>query len=177
MDISVKGTLNAIEAAAKEPAVKRFVYTSSQAAVYFGKPNVSYHVDENTWNEAAIKAASEPPVSGQPYNLMVHGAAKAKAEQALWQWVHQNKPSFITNTGMPRRSLDQYAMIELIDYLVVPPAVFGKVLDPQYQGYPITASFAINLYIGDIRETFLEFLLKPGKSLCFSSCFPSYLSL
>lgn len=102
---TVKGALNAIAACEKEPSVKRFVYTSSLAAVYIPKPNQQLNIDESTYNYPAVKAASEPPTPGQNRHFINHCAAKTSGELAIWDWVREHQPSFGVNSG--RTSPDQ----------------------------------------------------------------------
>ena len=64
--VVVKGTLNALEAAAKEFAIKRVVLTSSSTAAASPQPSVEFSMDENTWNEDSVKAGSAPP----PYEVL-----------------------------------------------------------------------------------------------------------
>lgn len=102
---TVKGALNAISSCEKEPSVKRFVYTSSLAALYIPKPNQLLNIDESTYNHAAVTAASEPPTPGQNRHFINHCAAKTRGELAIWDWVREHQPSFGVNSG--RISTDQ----------------------------------------------------------------------
>jgi nucleoside-diphosphate-sugar epimerase len=126
----VNGTLNALESAAKEPLMKRVVLTSSSTAAASPRPNVEFTMDENTWNETAVKAAwAPPPYEGLQRRLDVYSASKTQGEQAAWKWVKEHKPNFVFNT-------------------VLPNANMGKVLSPQHQGYPSTAGWVKALWDG-----------------------------
>lgn len=93
----VNGALNALEAAAKEGSVKRVVLTSSSTAAASPKPNVHFIIDENTWNEEAVKAAwAPPPYEGEQRKLDVYSASKTQSEQAAWKWVKENHSLFST---------------------------------------------------------------------------------
>lgn len=80
---AVKGTLEVLRSAAKEPGVRSLVYTSSSSACLLpadaiGKKIV---VTEDTWNESAIeearKTATAPP-------FVVYAASKAGAERCAY---------------------------------------------------------------------------------------------
>jgi nucleoside-diphosphate-sugar epimerase len=94
---NIQGALNALEAAKKEPAVKRVVFTSSSWAVITPSPDVPYTVDEKTFNEDAIAAARAPPPYDASRAMTVYSAAKAQAEQACWKWMGENDPDFTLN--------------------------------------------------------------------------------
>jgi nucleoside-diphosphate-sugar epimerase len=87
-------------ACTKVSSVKRFVYTSSATAATLpiqGKPG---HLDENSWNDEAVKVAWTPPhVPEKGY--AVYGASKTEAERALWRFVAEKKPGFVVNTILP----------------------------------------------------------------------------
>lgn len=71
---SVDGVNNVLSAVRKSGTVRRFVHTSSAAAVYSQpKPGVVY--DESRWNDDAT-------VKSDPYGL-----AKARAERSVWSFV------------------------------------------------------------------------------------------
>jgi nucleoside-diphosphate-sugar epimerase len=128
--IVVEGTLNALRAAAKEPSVKRFVLTSSSTAAASPQPNKVFTIDENTWNEDAIKAAwAPPPYEGLQRRLDVYSASKTQGEQAAWRFVKEEKPGFDFNT-------------------VLPNANMGQILSVQHQGYPSTAGWIQALWNG-----------------------------
>ena len=126
----VKGTLNALESAAKEPTLKRVVITSSSTAAASPQPNVEFSMDESTWNETAVKAAwAPPPYEGLQRRLDVYSASKTQSEQAAWKWMKEHNPHFVLNT-------------------VLPNANIGKVLSPEHQGYPSTAGWVKALWDG-----------------------------
>lgn len=97
--IAVNGGLNALKAAAKEPSVKRVVYTSSSIAATFPQTDVDYSIDENTYNEIALKWAWNHPAD-QPQDLkglFIYAGIKTETEKALWKWIKENNPSFVFN--------------------------------------------------------------------------------
>jgi nucleoside-diphosphate-sugar epimerase len=126
----VEGTLNALRAAAKEPSVKRVVLTSSSTAAASPQPNKVFTMDENTWNEDAVRAAwAPPPYEGLQRRLDVYSASKTQGEQAAWKFVKEENPGFIFNT-------------------VLPNANMGHILSVEHQGYPSTAGWIQALWNG-----------------------------
>ncbi|KAI1413248.1 NAD(P)-binding protein [Hypoxylon sp. FL1857] len=120
--IAVESTIRFLESAAKEPAVKRVVLTSSSgacAAPWRSQPLI----DSSTWNEAAVEAAYAPPPYDEGRRLEdVYYASKTKSEQAAWKWVEEHKPSFTLNT-------------------VLPSANLGPPIDVPHQGYRSTIAW------------------------------------
>jgi len=120
--MAIDGTLNVLISAAKEPGMKRVVITSSSGAATAPKPNVKFHIDENTWNEEAVKAAWAPPK--EPYNEIerrvdVYFASKTQSEQAAWAFVKEHKPPFVLNS-------------------VLPNCNFGPIINSEHQSYHST---------------------------------------
>ncbi|KAF0324080.1 aldehyde reductase ii [Colletotrichum asianum] len=98
----VKATEKALSAAAKHDSIKRVVLTSSAFAASTPEANeTGVVVDENTYNERAIKAAwdSNTPAHRMPF--MVYAASKAEGEKAAWKWVEEHKPGYVFNTILP----------------------------------------------------------------------------
>lgn len=91
---TVNGALNALKAAAAEPGMQRFVYTSSSLAVTNPKPNKQFTVTTDTFNEEAVEKCKQPGVSSST----VYAASKVAAERAIEQWVRENKSSLVVNT-------------------------------------------------------------------------------
>jgi nucleoside-diphosphate-sugar epimerase len=113
-------TTNALNAAAQEASVKRFVLTSSSsAALWPTADNEGLVVDESTsnhipgfwteetnciedsWNEATVKAAWDPNTPVGEKALNVYGASKTEGERAAWKWVQENKSGFVFNSVLP----------------------------------------------------------------------------
>ncbi|KAK5690665.1 hypothetical protein LTR17_025902 [Elasticomyces elasticus] len=108
---TIAGAINALEAAAKEPTVRRFVYCSATAAAVSqgtGKRNTVTH---ESWNMAAFKTAWEPPPYNNDRAYAVFASSKMQTEQAVWRWVRSRRPHFAINT-------------------VLPNVLWGKILDP-----------------------------------------------
>ncbi|KAI1774804.1 aldehyde reductase [Hypoxylon cercidicola] len=102
----VDSTLRFLESAAKEPGMKRAVLTSSSGALVSATPNKVFTIDSNMWNEAAVEAAISSP-DENTFKQMgnVYAASKTKGEQAAWQWMRENNPSFALNTILPNANL------------------------------------------------------------------------
>ncbi len=94
-------TMGALHSAVKEPSVKRFVLTSSSSAAAPLKFNEPYDLTPESWATASIEAAWAPPPYEQDRMLSVYAASKAQAEQAMWQFVKDHKPSFVANSVLP----------------------------------------------------------------------------
>lgn len=95
----VAGTLSLLNAAAKQPSVKRFVLTSSCAAAAAAEPGVAKIIDENTWNDGASREAWAPPPYGPERGFAVYAASKMEVEKVAWRWYIEHKPGFVFNTG------------------------------------------------------------------------------
>jgi len=97
----VKASLNGLKACAKVPSCKGFVFTSSSLAATFPHPNVEFLIDENTYNDEALKILEKEP--GKP-GLFVYAAMKTETEKAMMKWMEQNQPGFVFNRVVSRRS-------------------------------------------------------------------------
>lgn len=123
--VVVKGALNALTAATKEPSVKSFVYTSSSTAALMPQPDKVIKVTKETWDDVVVRDAETKPNSWN-----VYGASKTEAERAIWKAVKETNPPF------------QVACI-------LPNANLGPILKPGGEKESSTASWVINLYNGD----------------------------
>lgn len=99
---TVTGTMSALQSAAKEPSVKRFVLTSSAGAVrdmdkHFPERPIS--VDE--FNEDAIEAVKNLPdsLTDAERGHIAYIASKTISEKRAWEWVNETKPHFAFSTG------------------------------------------------------------------------------
>lgn len=98
---SVKGTMNVLESALKEPMVKSFVYTSSSTACLLPEPNKKVKITKDTFNDKAIEAAYK--LNATPFEL--YAASKTAAEKALWKAVKTDRPSFQVAAVLPDGNL------------------------------------------------------------------------
>jgi nucleoside-diphosphate-sugar epimerase len=94
-----------LKSAAKEPSVKRFVATSSYAAATLPSPGKVFHIDSNTWNDAAIKDAWAPPPYQPERRIAVYAASKVESERSLWKFVKDQNPHFVVNTVLPDNNI------------------------------------------------------------------------
>lgn len=78
---AVQGTLNVMNAAAKNPTVKRVILTSSMAAIT-DEPDSDHTLTEADWNERSS-------LTRNPYYY-----SKTLAERAGWEFLERYRPSF-----------------------------------------------------------------------------------
>lgn len=101
----VQGTENFLRAAAKESKVKRFTLTSSSTAALVAKPGVEGIVATvDTWDDEAVDYARNKKgqsIGPNGYAFLVYAASKTEGERALWNFVKQEKPSFVANAVLP----------------------------------------------------------------------------
>ncbi|KAH8746065.1 hypothetical protein F5883DRAFT_721671 [Diaporthe sp. PMI_573] len=133
--LAVAFALNALKSAYKEDSVKRFVFTSSSSAAVLSDPAVpGVEVTDDSWNEAASKAAwAEPPYT-EDRGTVVYAASKTEAEQAVWKYHKENRnrhPDLVVNTVLPNFN-------------------FGKSLDPVNQGYASSSALPVALWQGQV---------------------------
>lgn len=104
---TIAGAVNIAESAAKEPSIKRFVYTSSSTAISSAKANVKFEISTENWNDEAVEKAWMPP----PYNpdraMVTYGASKTLAEKAIWKFAKERKPAYIVNAVLPDANIGE----------------------------------------------------------------------
>lgn len=122
---TVKGTLNILTSASKEPSVKSVVYCSSSTAALMPEPGKKIKVTKDTWDDAAVKEAN-----ANPSPFVVYGASKTEAERAFWKAAEETHPPFQVSA-------------------VLPNCNFGPILKPGGEDSSSTASWAIKLAKGD----------------------------
>ncbi|KAF5000803.1 hypothetical protein FGRMN_1410 [Fusarium graminum] len=98
---TVESALSVCRSAAKAPSVKRFVFTSTFWANNFPTPGTNETITDNTWNDAAVKAAWAPPPYEADRILPVYFAAKAEAEKSIWKFVKEEKLPWVVNSVSP----------------------------------------------------------------------------
>jgi len=93
---AINGTKNVLESVAKHGKnVKRFVYTSSNAALHSrNREGPNFVENEESWNDISWEKALENSTLG-------YAASKTFAEKALWEFVEKNKPSFKVSVVNP----------------------------------------------------------------------------
>ncbi|KAF5619455.1 NADPH-dependent aldehyde reductase [Fusarium sp. NRRL 52700] len=99
---TIESALSVCQSAAKEPSVKRFVFTSTFWAATFPVPGVGDTITNlDTWNDAAIQAAWAPPPYEPDRILPAYIAAKIEAEKAVWKFVKDEKLPWVVNSVSP----------------------------------------------------------------------------
>lgn len=98
---TVAGAVGILEAAAREPSVKRVVYTSSIVAATFPAPGNDTLVQRDTWNDTATQLAYQPPPYGPAQWFFTYAESKVAAEKAVWKYVEENNPQFDVNVISP----------------------------------------------------------------------------
>ncbi|KAL9480907.1 hypothetical protein ACSS6W_005693 [Trichoderma asperelloides] len=125
---TVSGIVSLLRAAAAEPSVKRFVFTSSAGSAIMPVPGASGHVGHDTWNDAAVQAAWAPPPYDASRGMITYMGSKVEAEKAVWKFLQEEKPNFVLN-------------------VVSPFTTMGTVLHPSHARG--TAGWVSSLYKGD----------------------------
>ncbi|KAI1145431.1 aldehyde reductase [Nemania diffusa] len=134
---TVSGTLNALEAAARESSVKRFVLTSSSGSALTPAPNTILEVTTETWNDKAVEMAYRDPPYPPEHGPVVYHASKTLAEKAAWKFIEEKKPGFTFNAVLPNIN-------------------FGISLDTANQGHPTTSGLVAQIFNGNAH--FLNFI-------------------
>jgi nucleoside-diphosphate-sugar epimerase len=130
--IAIKAALEVLRSAAKSSSVKRFVLTSSSAAAYTPESNEPSQISSDSWNEDSVKLAFAPPPYEKERGFTVYMASKTQAEQEMWKWYRENKPSLVANA-------------------VLPNANIGTVLNVKHQGFPSTVGYFKMIWDDDLE--------------------------
>ncbi|KAF4959120.1 hypothetical protein FSARC_10833 [Fusarium sarcochroum] len=104
---TVAGAKSIMETAAKDPSIKKFVFTSSIVAAVFPAGDTKVSVDRSSWNEFAVEAAWSPPPYEPTRGMLVYMASKVAAEKEVWKFVDERKPHFTTNSILPASILGE----------------------------------------------------------------------
>lgn len=128
---TVSGVVSLLRAAAAEPSIKRFVFTSSAGAAIMPVPGASGHIGRDSWNDAAVQAAWAPPPYEASRGMATYMASKVEAEKAVWKFIQDEKPNFVLNVVSPFTTL-------------------GTMLHPSHQRG--TAGLVTGLYKGDTSQ-------------------------
>lgn len=90
---AIQGTQNALKAAKKYgPNIRKFIYTSSVASMYFLKEKT--YVTEKLWNHITYEAAKTEPGC-------LYQGSKTFAERGAWKFMETEKPPFTFTTVNP----------------------------------------------------------------------------
>ncbi|KAH7129560.1 hypothetical protein B0J13DRAFT_453363 [Dactylonectria estremocensis] len=99
---TVEAALTVCRSAAREPSIKRFVFTSTFWAAAMPTPGVTDTITNlDTWNQMALQAAWAPPPYEADRAIPVYCASKVEAEKAVWKFVQDEKPSWVVNSVSP----------------------------------------------------------------------------
>jgi nucleoside-diphosphate-sugar epimerase len=112
---TVGAVVGILEAAANEPSVKEFVYTSSIVAGTFPTVGNDTFVTRDTWNDATTKLAYAPPPYEPTQWFFSYAESKLASEKAVWKFAEEKKPHFNVN-------------------VVSPSGIFGEPLNEKHAG-------------------------------------------
>jgi nucleoside-diphosphate-sugar epimerase len=91
-----------MNAAMREPSVKRVVFTSSALTASPLTPGIDNGtIGRNSWNAAVLNAAWAPPPYGISHAMANYPASKVAAEKEVWRFVEENELSFTVNVVSP----------------------------------------------------------------------------
>ncbi|RFU73193.1 nadp-binding rossmann-fold containing, partial [Trichoderma arundinaceum] len=99
---TIAGIRSIMDAAMREPSVRRVVFTSSAltaSALTQGIDNGT--VGRNSWNDAVLEAAWAPPPYGVSHAIANYPASKVAAEKEVWRFVEENELPFTVNVVSP----------------------------------------------------------------------------
>ncbi|KAF4968000.1 hypothetical protein FSARC_4561 [Fusarium sarcochroum] len=99
---SINGVRSIMEAAKREPLVKRVVVTGSAinaSPLTQGVDNGT--IGRDSWNDAVLEAAWAPPPYGMSHTLAMYPASKLAAEKEVWRFVEENELPFTVNVVAP----------------------------------------------------------------------------
>ncbi|KAH6687197.1 hypothetical protein F5X68DRAFT_117783, partial [Plectosphaerella plurivora] len=135
---AVKSAVIAVEAAYREPSIKRFVLTSSSAASLPVDVQTLMDMDggvltQDSWSPDAQKLAYTPGPWDENHGFPVYSASKVEQELAVWKYQKENqerRPDLVVNT-------------------VLPKLTFGKSLDLVNQGHPSSSALIPMVFKGE----------------------------
>lgn len=96
---TIMGALNMLEAAAREPRMRRVVYCSSVLAATNHGGHRPSTITHESWNVAAFCNAWDPSHSRNDRSKDVMASAAMQAEQTVWRWYRAKRPGFVLNCG------------------------------------------------------------------------------
>ncbi|KAF9878360.1 NAD dependent epimerase/dehydratase [Colletotrichum karsti] len=142
----IKATETVLATAAKFPAIKRVVLTSSSSAVLIPETNkTGVRVDENTWNDFAVKSAWDPDLSEEKKPYYIYAASKTEGERAAWKWVEENKPGFVFSAVAPNCNWGE----------ILHPEIYGSTMGwvrDLLKGNPAPFNYYIPQYFVDVVD-------------------------
>ncbi|KAL6400085.1 hypothetical protein AUP68_15777 [Ilyonectria robusta] len=99
--IAVESALTVCRSAAKEPSIKRFVFTTTFWTAAVPVPGDTSTISMDTWNDEILKAAWAPPPYELSRVLEVYFAGKTEAEKAVWKFAAENEVPWELNSVSP----------------------------------------------------------------------------
>ncbi|KAK0719204.1 hypothetical protein B0H67DRAFT_485772 [Lasiosphaeris hirsuta] len=142
---TVAAATSILRAAAAEPSVRRFVFTSSIVAAIMLAPGKTAHVTQESWNETALDLAWAPPPYGPERVVSVYMASKVAAEREVWRFVSDERPSFVVNVVSP-----QVIWGERLNANCAAPS--GAMLPDLYEGKPPETSYIPAVFAVDVKD-------------------------
>ena len=85
---SVRGAVSLVEAASKQPSIRRFALTSSSVSLGFCSLTKPQHWTTDTWHDIVDEAKKSPN------RINIYAASKVLAEKGAWEAVEKLKPGF-----------------------------------------------------------------------------------
>lgn len=154
---SIDLALAALAAAAATPTMKRFVQTSSSAAIMRTEvpPGTPYELPIDHFNQYAVDLAYRPLSSGAAaaedplHPLWVYSASKVLQERAVWAWRDDDRRKELARRGPGGEGEGR---LSLGISTVLPDYVVGEVLSIAHQGYPSSAGLIKAIWDGDIAQ-------------------------
>ncbi|KEY63880.1 hypothetical protein S7711_10128 [Stachybotrys chartarum IBT 7711] len=140
---TVAAATSILRAAAAEPSVRRFVFTSSVVAAAMLAPGDATHVTKESWNEAVLDLAWATPPYGPDRAIPVYMASKVAAEREVWRFVSDERPPFVVNVVSP-----QVIWGERLNADCAAPS--GAMLPDLYDGKPPATSFIPAVDVKDV---------------------------
>ncbi|KAH8889113.1 putative NAD dependent epimerase/dehydratase [Thozetella sp. PMI_491] len=104
---TIEGAMGLLKAAAREPSVKQFVFTSSAPVSTPFPPGSPGHITKDTWADPVVQLAWAPPPYEPHRGGVVYLSSKLEAEKAIWKFVEEEKPAFDVNTVLPYTTMGQ----------------------------------------------------------------------
>jgi nucleoside-diphosphate-sugar epimerase len=99
---SVNGIRSIMNAAMREPSIKRVVFTSSAVSASPLTQGIDNGViTRDSWNDASLEAAWAPPPYGFSHAMANYPASKLAAEKEVWRFVEEQKLPFSVNVVAP----------------------------------------------------------------------------
>lgn len=98
---AVESALTVCRSAAKEPSIKRLVFTTTFWTATLPVPGDTSTISLDTWNDETVKAALAPPPYELSRVLQVYFAGKTEAEKAVWKFAAENEVPWELNSVSP----------------------------------------------------------------------------